>query len=201
VYTYPFKLEKLINEISKLPGIGPKMAERTAIYIFKKGQPAADALSEALGGIKDIKFCDICGNISAAGTCAVCSDEKRDKGAICVVESPEDVITIEHTGKHSGVYHVLYGLINPLNNILPDNLKIRQLLKRSEKTEGIREIILAINHTVEGDATSLYIADAVKTANPDIKITRLAKGLPTGSDIKYADEITLGQAILERKEV
>ena len=200
MYTYPFKLEKLINEISKLPGIGPKMAERTAIYLLKKGQPAADALSEALDGIKDIKFCNICGNISTLDTCAVCTDEKRDKGVICVVESPEDVITIEHTGKHAGVYHVLYGVINPLNNILPENLKISSLVNRAGAPD-VREIILAINHTVEGDATSLYIADAVKTVKPDLKITRLAKGLPTGSDIKYADEITLGQAILERKEV
>jgi recombination protein RecR len=202
MYSYPYKLEKLINEISKLPGIGPKMAERISLHILKKGEILINELNEALSGVKDVKFCSICGNVSTADVCPICLDERRDRSIICVVESPEDIITVEKTGKHKGIYHVLHGLINPLNNILPENLKIAALVKRaSAQDDTVKELILAINHTVEGDATSLYISDKVKEVKTAIRITRLAKGLPTGSDIKYADEITLGQAIIERKEI
>ncbi len=197
---YPFKLEKLINEISKLPGIGPKMAERTALAVAKKGERTINALVESLNGILDLKFCSVCYNISDENVCTICKQRQSiSNGIICVVESPEDVITIEKTGIHKGTYHVLHGLINPLNNIMPENLKIRELVERSN-SENSSEIMLALNHTVEGDATSLYISRALKDSGKIVRITRLAKGIPTGSDISYIDEITLSQAISERKD-
>jgi len=201
MYNYPIKVQRLINEISKLPGIGNKMAERIALYILKQDKLFINNLSGSIDDIKLISFCERCFNISEDKLCEICKDNNRDPSIICVVESPLDIISIEKTGKFTGTYHILNGLINPLNNILPDNLKIKELIKRIKEEKKIKEIILAINHTVEGDTTTLYIISAVKENLLNIKITRLAKGLPTGSDIKYADEITLGQAIMERKEV
>lgn len=196
---YPFRLEKLINEISKLPGIGPRMAERIALSIAKKGVSAINPLSESLQGVLDLKFCSLCHNISDENICDICHNRKGKNGIICVVESPEDVITIERTGTHKGTYHVLHGLINPLNNILPENLKIKELIERAQQ-EQASELMLALNHTVEGDATSLYISRGLKERGLNVRLTRLAKGLPTGSDIRYADELTLSQAISERKD-
>jgi|DewCreStandDraft_4_1066084.scaffolds.fasta_scaffold01070_25 recombination protein RecR len=201
MYNYPIKVKRLINEISKLPGIGNKMAERIALYILRQDKLFIDNLSRAIDDIKLINFCQRCFNISEDKLCEICKDDNRDPSIICVVESPLDIISIEKTGKFTGTYHILNGLINPLNNILPDNLKIQELIKRIKDEKNIKEIILAINHTVEGDTTTLYIISAIKENLLNVKITRLAKGLPTGSDIKYADEITLGQAIMERKEV
>jgi len=201
MYNYPIKVQRLINEISKLPGIGNKMAERIALYILRQDKLFIDNLSRAIDDIKLINFCQRCFNISEDKLCEICKDDNRDPSIICVVESPLDIISIEKTGKFTGTYHILNGLINPLNNILPDNLKIQELIKRIKDEKNIKEIILAINHTVEGDTTTLYIISAIKENLLNVKITRLAKGLPTGSDIKYADEITLGQAIMERKEV
>ena len=201
MYNYPFQLQKLINEVSKLPGIGPKMAERVSLYILKRGQTFCENFSQALLGIKDIGWCRSCFNVSSGPVCEICADTRRDASILCVVEGPEDVITVERTGKYRGYYAVLHGLVNPLNNVLPENLKIRETADKVKNTPGITEIILAINHTVEGDATCLYVADAVRRENAGVKISRLAKGLPSGSDIKYADELTLGQAIVERKEI
>jgi len=200
MYNYPHNLQKLINEISKLPGIGPKMAERIGLYIIKKDSSYIENIQNALEEIKTLSLCEKCFNVSESGLCNICSDRGRSSSLICVVESPEDIITVERTGKFSGYYHVLQGLINPLNNIMPENLRLKELKKRAAET-GIDEIILAINHTVEGDATCLYISNMLKEKQGAVKITRLAKGLPSGSDLKYADEITLGQAILERKEI
>ncbi len=201
MFNYPIQIRKLINEISKFPGVGPKMAERITLYLMKNYVKAADELINAIEGIKDIKICKVCFNISEEDICPICSDKTRDRKIICVVESPEDILTIEKTEKFTGVYHILYGLINPVNSIMPDDIKIRELSDRIKKLNEISEIILALNHTVEGDATALYIYKEIKNIKSNIKITRLAKGLPTGSDIKYADEITLGQAIVERKEI
>jgi recombination protein RecR len=201
MYNYPIKVQRLINEISKMPGIGNKMAERISLYILKQDKSFIDNLLSVIHDIKLIHFCERCFNISEEKLCEICKDNKRDSSIICVVESPLDIINIERTGKFTGLYHILNGLINPLNNILPENLKIKELIQRIKKENNIKEIILAINHTVEGDTTALYIISAIKEESNTIKITRLAKGLPTGSDIKYADEITLGQAILERKEI
>ncbi|MEI7541995.1 MAG: recombination mediator RecR [bacterium] len=202
MYNYPHKLLKLINEVSKLPGVGPKMAERIGLHIIKKEYEYIDNFSSVLQESKGLTYCKECFNVSDFDLCAICADGDRDKKLLCVVESAEEVITVERTGKYNGYYHVLQGLINPLNNLLPDNLRIKELLDRLKNKKGlVQEIILAINHSVEGDATSLYISALAKDYGHTIKITRLAKGLPTGSDIRYADEITLGQAIIERKEI
>jgi recombination protein RecR len=200
VYNYPQKLQKLINEISKLPGIGPKMAERVSIHILKKDVEYIDNFKEILEEIKTLGFCTICFNVSEGPVCDICADDGRDKSIICVVESSEDVITIERTGKFRGYYHILQGLVNPLNNVLPENLRIAELIKRIGK-DPVKELILALNHTVEGDATSMFISAMLHDDDNNVITTRLAKGLPMGSDIRYADEITLGQAILERKQV
>ncbi len=201
MYNHPVKVQRLINEISKLPGIGNKMAERIAMYILKQDKFFVENLSRIIHDIHTINFCERCFNISEDKLCEICKDNSRNNSIICVVESPLDIISIEKTGKFSGFYHILNGLVDPLNNILPDNLRIKELVKRVKEENNIKEIILAMNHTVEGDTTALYIISAIKENFNDIKISRLAKGLPTGSDIKYADEITLGQAILERKEI
>jgi recombination protein RecR len=201
MHNYPHKVLKLINEVSKFPGVGPKMAERIALYMLKKDPSYLDNLNAAIAGIKDMKSCKKCFTVSEGDVCPVCADSRRNRQLLCVVESPEDIINIERTGKYGGYYLVLQGLINPLENIMPENLKLKELAETVKNEGAISEILLAINHTVEGDATALYISGTVKAARPGIKITRLAKGLPTGSDIKYADEITLGQAIVERKEI
>lgn len=201
MYNYPIKIQQLINEISKLPGIGNKMAERISLHILKQDKIFIENLSGIINDIQKINFCERCFNISEDKICEICKDKNRDSSVICVVESPLDIISIERTGKFFGVYHILNGLINPLNNVLPENLKIKELVRRIKEENNAKEIILAINHTVEGDTTALYVISAIKETGKSIKITRLAKGLPTGSDIKYADEITLGQAILERKEI
>lgn len=177
------------------------MAERIALYMLRRDHSYIDSLCGVIDGIKSVTTCKKCFTVSDGGLCSVCADDNRNKALLCAVESPEDVINIERTGKYSGYYFVLGGLINPLENILPENLKLRELAERIRKEKGISEVLLAINHTVEGDATALYIASIVKEKGDVLKISRLAKGLPTGSDIKYADEITLGQAILERKEI
>lgn len=201
MYNYPHKVQKLINEISKFPGVGPKMAERIALYILRRDHADIDSLTMIINDIKNITVCKKCFNVSEKDVCDICGDEARDKGMLCVVESPEDVINIERTGKYNGYYHVLHGLINPLENMLPENLKLMELAGKVKEGAHIKEVLLAINHTVEGDATALYISSIIKTNGSILKISRLAKGLPTGSDIKYADEITLGQAIVERKEI
>lgn len=202
MFSYPHKLQKLINEISKLPGIGPRMAERISLHMLKKDHEYLDEFKNTLEEIKQLRFCKKCFNVSEGDLCTICADDERDATVICVLESAEDVITVERTGKFKGYYHILQGLINPLNNMLPDNLRIEELMGRiREKGNTITELILAINHSVEGDATALYLSGLIKDAGLNVKISRLAKGLPTGSDIRYADEITLGQAIIERKEM
>jgi recombination protein RecR len=201
MHNYPHKVQKLINEISKLPGVGPKMAERIALYMLRRDHTYIDGFISIIDDIKSMTTCKRCFNVSEGELCGICADDRRNKEMLCVVESPEDVINIERTGKYGGYYHVLGGLINPLENMLPENLKLLELGDRVKKDPVITEVLLAINHTVEGDATSLYISSIIKEDGSRLKITRLAKGLPTGSDIKYADEITLGQAIVERKEI
>lgn len=201
MHNYPHKVLKLINEISKFPGVGPKMAERIALYMLRRDHVYIDALNTVINDIKSVTTCKKCYTVSDNDTCSICGDENRKKAMLCVVESPEDVINIERTGKYQGYYFVLQGLINPLENMMPDNLKLKELSHRVKEEKEISEILLAINHTVEGDATALYIASIIKEKGSVLIISRLAKGLPTGSDIKYADEITLGQAIIERKAI
>ncbi|MCX6762906.1 MAG: recombination mediator RecR [Candidatus Moranbacteria bacterium] len=195
---FPKSFQKLIDHFASLPSVGPKMAERLVLYLWKQDQEKLDDLSETLKDLKTkISFCKRCFNISENDLCAICQDKKRDTSIICVVEDPLDVISIEKTRQMRGLYHVLGGTINaPADKKNP--LKIKELLARLKK-EKIAEVIIATNPTTEGEATALYLARFTKPLN--IKTTRLARGLPTGGDIEYADEVTLRGAIEGRKEI
>jgi len=189
-------LFKLINEFSKLPGIGRKTAERLAFYILKIDENVARRLSEAIIEVKKkIKFCSICFNITENDPCDICLNPLRDKKIICVVEEPKDILAIEKSGTYDGVYHVLMGAISPLNGIGPDDLKIRELLKRIQDKE-VSEVIVATDPNVEGDTTALYLAKLIKPLG--ISVSRIAKGLPVGGDLEYADSVTLSKAISGR---
>lgn len=193
---FPKSFKKLIDHFSSLPSIGPKHAERLVLYLFKQDEEKLLDFSETLKNIKiNLSFCKKCWNISEGDLCEICLDKKRDQKTICVVEEPLDIIAIERTKKYTGLYHVLGGVIEPGKNG-NGSLKFEELEKRI-KDENIEEVILATNPTTEGDATALYIARLLKPL--EIKTTRLARGLSTGGDIEYADEITLGSAILNRK--
>lgn len=195
---FPKSFQKLIDHFASLPSVGPKMAERLVLHLFKQEQEKLDDFSETLKDLKTkISFCAQCFNISENGLCAICQDKKRDSSIICVVEDPLDVISIEKTRQMRGLYHVLGGTINaPADK--NNQLKIKELLARLKK-EKITEVIIATNPTTEGEATALYLARFTKPLN--IKTTRLARGLPTGGDIEYADEATLRGAIEGRKEM
>jgi recombination protein RecR len=195
---FPKSFQKLIDHFAALPSVGPKMAERLVLYLFKQEQPKLDDFSEIIRDLKkNIHYCTQCFNISENGLCLICADKKRDQKTICVVEEPLDIIAIEKTRRMRGLYHVLGGTINaPADKNHP--LKIKELLARLKK-EGIGEVIIATNPTTEGEATALYLARLIKPLN--IKTTRLARGLPTGGDIEYADVATLGGAIEGRKEI
>jgi recombination protein RecR len=193
---FPKSFKKLIDHFSSLPSIGPKHAERLVLYLFKQDKERLLDFSETLKSLKiNLRFCKKCWNISEDDLCGICKDKKRDQKTICVVEEPLDIIAIERTKKYNGLYHVLGGVIEPGKNG-ESNLKLSELEKRVND-EKIEEVVLATNPTTEGDATALYIARLLKPFN--IKNTRLARGLSTGGDIEYADEITLGSAIINRK--
>lgn len=188
---------KLIESFEKLPGIGPKTAQRLTYYLLHVPQTELDSFAGALTELKrGTVMCSECLNISEADPCDVCSDSTRDKSIICVVEQPLDVFALDRTGKYRGVYHVLHGAISPLNNIGPDEIHISELLKRV-KNGGIKEVILATNVSMEGEATAMFIN---KQINGEVKVTRLAHGLPQGSDIEYADDLTLSRALEGRRE-
>ena len=191
---FPKSFQRLINHFASLPSIGPKLAERLVLYLWKYDKEKLDDFAKSLVAIKEkIKFCKQCFNISENDLCIICSDKKRDKSVICVVEEPLDIIALEKTKKFNGLYHVLGGTITAQEN---KDLKINEL-KNSLKGGGVKEIILATNPTTEGEVTALYLARLIKPLN--IKTTRLARGLPTGGDIEYADEVTLSGAIEGRK--
>lgn len=193
---FPKSFKKLIDHFASLPSIGPKHAERLVLFLFRQDKDKIADFSESLKNLKsNLGICKKCFNISEGDLCEICADKKRDQKTICVVEEPLDIIAIERTKKYNGLYHVLGGVLEPGKNG-GDNLKFNELEKRIGE-EKIEEVILATNPTTEGDATALYIARIIKPL--DIKITRLARGLSTGGDIEYADEITLGSAILNRK--
>ncbi|MFI4911253.1 MAG: recombination mediator RecR [Sedimentisphaeraceae bacterium JB056] len=196
---YTESLNNLIEQFAKLPGIGTKTAERLAFHILKSESKEAMLLSDAISDVKTkIKQCSICFNLAEGEICPICSDQKRDSGVICVVEQPKDVITLEKTRLCKWRYHVLGGHIAPLEGLEPDDLTINELLKRV-KTEDIKEVVMATNPTVEGDGTSLYIASLLR--NSGVKITRLARGLPAGSNIEYASSPILIDAILGRNDM
>jgi len=195
-------LDSLVEEFSSLPQIGKKTARRLAMFVIKQPREKIEKLSKALLDVKDkIKICSICCNITEDTVCKICSSEKRDSGSICIVEEPQDVYAIERTNEYKGLYHVLHGRISPLDGIGPDDIRIKELLLRFDENHfpKIKELILALNPTVEGETTILYLQRLLKPL--DIKISRIARGIPIGSDLELADEVTLAKAIEGRVNV
>lgn len=193
-------LERLIEQFERLPGIGNKTAQRLAYHVLNLSKTEANAFATAITDAHEkIHYCRVCCNLTDRELCPVCSSEKRDHSLICVVETPRDAMAMEATGEYKGTYHVLHGAISPLNNIGPDNLTIKQLLARIGTGEDIKEIIMATNPTVEGDATAMYISRLVKPMG--ITVTRLAYGIPVGGDLEYADQVTLARALEGRNEL
>jgi recombination protein RecR len=190
-------LARLIDELSKLPGVGPKTAQRLAYHILRASAGDADALAAAVRSVKtDLRYCSVCFNIAESDPCAICSSDDRDKRMVCVVEEPLDVLAIERTGQFRGVYHVLHGAISPVNGVRPDDLKISQLVQRV-RGGGVEELILATNPNLEGDATAMYIGQLI--AGNGVRVTRLARGLPMGGDLEWADEVTVSRALEGRR--
>lgn len=195
---YDGAIQRLIDAFSKLPGIGPKGAQRIAFYILGSDEREAADLADAITEVKaKVKFCEVCGNVCETSPCPVCLDPRRDHSIICVVEEPKDVMSIERTREYRGTYHVLGGAINPMANVGPNDLNIPKLLDRL-KTDEVKEIILALDPNIEGEATTTYLSRLLSPLG--ILVTRLASGLPVGSDLEYADEITLGRALAGRRE-
>jgi recombination protein RecR len=194
----PDPLVRLIEELQRLPGIGPKGAQRLAFHILKTPREQADRLADAVREVKErVTYCSICSNITDRDPCGFCTDESRDPHVICVVEEPQNVTAVEKTREFKGLYHVLMGSISPLQGIGPDDLKIKGLLARV--TSGVNEVILATNPTVEGEATAIYLARLLKPLG--VRVTRIATGVPVGSDLEYADEVTVHKALEGRREV
>jgi len=194
-------LLRLIESFNKLPGIGPKTAQRLSYYLLHVPQTELDIFAGNLSSLKkDTVLCSKCKNVAEKDPCDICSDISRDKSIVMVLEHPLELISFENTGRFKGIYHILHGAINPLENIGPDEIYIEDLLKRVKK-EKIEEIIIATNPTMEGEATAMYLSKKIKLIKPKIKITRLGMGIPTGADLEYADEVTLTQAIEGRREI
>lgn len=195
---YPVAIEKLIEEFAKLPSIGQKTAQRLTLHILNlpddEVKEFANALVKARG---TIKYCSVCGNFTDKDPCALCENPNRDKGTICVVEQPKDIMTMEKVKEYNGVYHVLHGNISPMQGRGPQDIKIRELVARMN--EEVKEVILATNPNIEGEATAMYISKVLKPL--DIKVTRIAAGIPVGGDLDYADEVTLSKALEGRKEL
>jgi len=194
----PEPLIRLVEELQRLPGIGPKSAQRLAFHILKTPREDADRLADAVRSVKErVTYCSVCNNITDADPCAYCSSTTRDPKVICVVEEPQNVAAIEKTREFKGTYHVLMGALSPLQGIGPDDLRIKGLLSRV--SGGVTEIILATNPNVEGEATAIYLARLLKPLG--VKVTRIAMGVPVGSDLEYADEVTMHKALEGRREV
>jgi recombination protein RecR len=192
-------VQTLIDELGRLPGIGPKSAQRIAFHLLKVPTDEATRLARAITDAKaKVSFCERCFNVSEGPLCTICLDDRRDSHVLCVVEESRDLVAVEKTGEFSGRYHVLLGAISPIEGIGPDQLKVSQLLARLEP-EGVEEIILCTNPNIEGEATALYLARLLKPLG--LKVTRIASGLPVGGDLEYADELTLGRALEGRREV
>ena len=194
----PDPLLRLIEELQNLPGIGPKGAQRLAFHILKTPREQTERLADAVRDVKEyVTYCSVCSNITDVDPCAFCSSDNRDHGVICVVEEPQNVSVVERTREFKGVYHVLMGALSPLQGVGPDELKIKSLLARM--TNGVAEVILATNPNVEGEATAIYLARLLKPLG--VKVTRIAMGVPVGSDLEYADEVTMHKALEGRREV
>jgi len=196
---YAGPVQDLIDELGRLPGVGPKSAQRIAFYLLKATKEDALRLSRSIIEVKErISFCRRCFNVAEGELCSMCSDTRRDPSIVCVVEEPRDIVAVEKTGEYSGVYHVLQGAISPIEGIGPEQLRIRELLARIE-TESLTEVILCTNPNLEGEATAMYLARMLTPLG--VKVTRIASGLPVGGDLEYADELTLGRALEGRRQV
>ena len=194
-------IQRLINELSKLPGVGGRTAQRLAFHLLRASEEDAFALAEAIREVKlRVSFCEICFNLAEGPLCRICQDARRDPELICVVEEPADVISIERTHEFRGRYHVLGGALSPIDGIDPEDLKIAELYERAQ-SGGVREVVIATNPTTTGEATALHIAEGLRESMPDITVTRLASELPVGADLEYADELTLGRALAGRRAV
>lgn len=198
----PKAVANLIESFQKLPGVGPKSAQRLTYYLLHVPQAELDFFAESLSHLKkDTMLCSVCKNISESDPCSICSDKSREAATILVVEQPLDILAFEKMGKYKGLYHVLHGAINPLDNIGPDELYIESLFKRLSNGHAVSEIIIATNPTMEGEATAMYLAKKLKAKSEKTKISRLGMGIPTGADLEYADETTLMQAVEGRREI
>jgi recombination protein RecR len=197
--TYAVAVQTLIDELGRLPGIGPKSAQRIAFHLLKLPAEDANRLARAITDAKEkVTFCERCFNVSEGRLCGMCTDDRRDGSVLCVVEDARDIVAIEKTGEFRGRYHVLLGAISPIDGIGPEQLKVRELIARLEP-EAIQEIILCTNPNIEGEATAMYLARLLKPLG--LRVTRIASGLPVGGDLEYADELTLGRALEGRREV
>ena len=195
----PAPVTRLIEAFAQLPGIGPKTASRLTFYLLRRPAEQSQALADALRDMaENTRFCSTCFNIAEQSPCSVCSDDSRDRSILCVVEEPLDVVAIDRTGDYRGLYHVLHGAISPVDGIGPDELRISELLARLDH-EVVQEVLLATNPNLEGEATAMYLARLIQA--PGIRVTRLARGLPVGGDLEYADSDTLGRALKGRQEM
>jgi recombination protein RecR len=208
--SYAPPVQRLVTELSKLPGIGNRTAQRLAFHILRASAQDASALAQAICEVKEkIGLCEVCFNLTDERRCRICEDPRRDHALICVVEEPSDVIPMERTHEYRGVYHVLGGALSPIDGVDPEDLKIEQLLTRVTSSGqadvgpgvAVREVVLATNPTTTGEATALHIAQELRVRAPGVTVTRLASGLPVGSDLEYADEVTLGKALAGRRAV
>jgi recombination protein RecR len=217
--SYAPPVQRLVSELSKLPGIGNRTAQRLAFHILRASEEDAFGLADAIRDVKEkIGLCEVCFNLTDEPRCRICQDTRRDHSVICVVEEPSDVIPMERTHEYEGVYHVLGGALSPIEGIDPEDLKIAELMTRiagpapsgghdegtraalNGATTEVREVVLATNPTTTGEATALHIAEELRSRAPDLRVTRLASGLPVGSDLEYADEVTLGKAFAGRRD-
>lgn len=197
---YPKPLNKLINELSKLPGIGGKTAQRLAFHILALEESEATSLANSIVNAKrSLHYCSVCGNLTDTDPCEICSDESRDRTKVCVVETSQDVIAMERIREFKGLYHVLHGAISPVEGIGPNEINLKSLITRLQQHDEIDEIIVATNPNIEGEATAMYIARLLKPSS--IKVTRIAHGIPVGGDLEYADEVTLLKAMEGRREI
>lgn len=202
----PKAIQHTIEAFERLPGMGPKSAQRLTFYLLHVPQSELDRFAQAVVNLKkDTQVCSICFSVDETNPCSICDDPQRDNSVVCVVEQPLDVLALEKSGKYNGLYHVLHGKIDPLNNIGPEEIFIPQLLSRLEKGTSylgkpIKEVILATNPTMEGEATAMFLAKQIKAKNENLKITRIGRGLPTGADLEYADSTTLERAMEGRSE-
>ena len=191
-------VDNLVAQLTKLPGVGQRTAQRLAFHLLSRPKAEALALAEAIEDVKErVRFCNECGNLTEADLCEICCDARRDQALICVVEQPADLVSLERTHEYRGLYHVLGGALSPLDGVEPEHLRIDELLRRVERN-GVQEVVLATNPNMTGEATAAYVADRLRGR---VRVTRLASGLPVGGDLEYADEVTLGRALSGRREM